>query len=147
MAVNTALQVSELDFDGIKTNLINFIKSKNQFADFDFEGSNLNLMADILAYNTFYNSYYVNQLANESFDKCLFTLMAVAAPEVVVGKLPQWLMYALPIAASDFACNVFRIFTSGLKQCVQDCFTLQSSRSLAVQKCTKEIGGQGAQPL
>tara|TARA_B100000287_G_scaffold392512_1_gene404994 strand:+ start:2005 stop:3876 length:1872 start_codon:yes stop_codon:yes gene_type:complete len=67
MAVNTALQVSDLDFDNIKSNLMQFVKSKNQFADFDFEGSNLSLMADMLAYNTFYNAYYVNQLANESF--------------------------------------------------------------------------------
>ena len=38
MAVNTALQVSDLDFDNIKSNLLQFIKSKNQFAYFDFEG-------------------------------------------------------------------------------------------------------------
>ena len=66
MAVNTALQVSDLDFDNIKSNLLQFIKSKNQFADFDFEVSNLSLMADMLANNTFYNAYYVTQLSTES---------------------------------------------------------------------------------
>ena len=89
MAVNTALQVSELDFDGIKTNLINFIKSKNQFADFDFEGSNLNLMADILAYNTFYNSYYVNQLANESFLESAQLRNNVVSKAKTLGYTPR----------------------------------------------------------
>jgi len=89
MAVNTALQVSELDFDGIKGNIINFIKSKNQFADFDFEGSNLNLMADIMAYNTFYNSYYVNQLANESFLQSAQLRNNVVSKAKAIGYTPR----------------------------------------------------------
>ena len=89
MAVNTALQVSDLDFDNIKSNLMQFIKSKNQFADFDFEGSNLSLMADMLAYNTFYNAYYVNQLANESFLQSAQLRNNVVSKAKAIGYTPR----------------------------------------------------------
>lgn len=61
------INVSELDFDAIKSNLKSFLKSQTEFADYDFEGSGLNVLLDVLAYNTHYNSYYLNMIANESF--------------------------------------------------------------------------------
>ncbi len=61
------LNVTELDFDTIKTNLKNFLQSQDEFTDYDFEGSGLNILLDVLAYNTHYNAYYMNMLANESF--------------------------------------------------------------------------------
>lgn len=64
---NTTLRISELDFDSIKTNLKDFLRSQNQFQDFDFEGSGLSVLLDVLAYNTHYMSYYVNMVANEMF--------------------------------------------------------------------------------
>lgn len=67
MAANTTLRVTELDFDSIKTNLKNFLRSQSQFQDFDFEGSGMNVLLDVLAYNTHYNAYYLNMIANEMF--------------------------------------------------------------------------------
>jgi hypothetical protein len=61
------LNVTELDFDTIKTNLKNFLRNQDEFTDYDFEGSGLNILLDILAYNTHYNAYYLNMIANESF--------------------------------------------------------------------------------
>jgi len=61
------LNVTELDFDTIKTNLKTFLRSQSEFTDYDFEGSGLNVLLDILAYNTHYNAYYLNMVANESF--------------------------------------------------------------------------------
>ena len=61
------LRVTELDFDTIKTNLKAFLQQQNQFTDYDFEGSGLNILLDILAYNTHYNAYYLNMVANEAF--------------------------------------------------------------------------------
>jgi len=61
------IRVSELDFDSIKLNLKNFLKQQSEFQDYDFEGSGINILLDILAYNTHYNSYYLNMIANESF--------------------------------------------------------------------------------
>lgn len=67
MTANTYLQVSELDFDDIKTNLKTYLKSQQQFRDFDFEGSAMNVLLDILAFNTHYNAFYLNMLGNEMF--------------------------------------------------------------------------------
>lgn len=61
------IQVSELDFDQIKTNLKNFLKGQSQFSDYDFEGSSLSILLDVLAYNTHYNALYTNMAINEMF--------------------------------------------------------------------------------
>lgn len=64
---NTALRISELDFNSIKTNLKEFLRSQSEFQDFDFEGSGMNILLDILAYNTHYMGYYLNMVGNEMF--------------------------------------------------------------------------------
>jgi hypothetical protein len=56
-----------LDFTSLKNNFKAFLQSKTQFKDIDFEGSNINVLMDILAYNTYLNSYYVNMVASEMF--------------------------------------------------------------------------------
>jgi hypothetical protein len=61
------LKVTELDFDTIKTNLKDFLRSQSEFTDYDFDGSGLSVLLDILAYNTHYNAYYLNMISNESF--------------------------------------------------------------------------------
>jgi len=61
------LSVTDLDFDTIKGNLKTFLKQQDQFTDYDFEGSGMSVMLDVLAYNTHYNAVYANVLANEMF--------------------------------------------------------------------------------
>lgn len=61
------LRIAELDFDTIKTNLKNYLQSQNEFSDYDFEGSGLSVLLDILAYNTHYNAYLANMVMNEMF--------------------------------------------------------------------------------
>jgi hypothetical protein len=61
------LQVSELDFDQIKSNLKTYMSSQAKFQDYDFEGSAMSTLLDVLAYNTFYNSFNSNMLANEMY--------------------------------------------------------------------------------
>ncbi len=61
------LKISEVDFDTIKNNLKDFLRNQNEFTDYDFEGSGLSILLDILAYNTHYQAYYLNMVANESF--------------------------------------------------------------------------------
>jgi hypothetical protein len=63
----TNLNVTELDFDQIKVNLKNFMKSQSQFKDYDFEGSGLSVLMDVLAYNTHYNAMLAHFALNESF--------------------------------------------------------------------------------
>ena len=67
MATNKKLEVTDLDFDDIKTNLKKFLRQQDQFADYDFEGSAMSSLLDVLAYNTHYNAVYANVLANEMF--------------------------------------------------------------------------------
>ena len=68
MAVNEKrLKVTELDFDDIKDNLKIFLKNQNQFKDYDFEGSGMNVLLDTLAYNTHYLAFNTNMVANEMF--------------------------------------------------------------------------------
>ena len=61
------LRVTELDFDTIKTNLKNFFADQTEFTDYDFSGSGLSILLDVLAYNTHYMAYYLNMVANEMF--------------------------------------------------------------------------------
>jgi len=57
--------VSALEFEQIKSSIKNYIKTQNSFTGYDFEGSNLSMLIDILTYNTLYTSYNVNMAANE----------------------------------------------------------------------------------
>lgn len=61
------LRIAELDFDDIKTNLKTFMQAQNELSDYDFEGSTLSVLLDILAYNTHYNAYLANMNINEMF--------------------------------------------------------------------------------
>ena len=61
------LRIAELDFDTIKTNLKTYLAAQSEFTDYDFEGSGLSVLLDVLAYNTHYNSYLDNMLMNEMF--------------------------------------------------------------------------------
>ena len=63
----TNLNVTELDFDQIKRNLKNFLKQQTEFTDHDFEGSGLNTLLDVLAYNTHYNAMNAHYSLNEAF--------------------------------------------------------------------------------
>ena len=63
----TKLEISELDFDGIKSNLKTFLSQQNEFTDYDFEGSGMSVLLDTLAYNTHYLAYNANMLANEMY--------------------------------------------------------------------------------
>lgn len=63
----TNLNVTELDFADIKQNLKNFLKQQTEFNDYDFDGSGLNVLLDVLAYNTHYNALNAHYSLNESF--------------------------------------------------------------------------------
>ena len=67
MSANTYLNITEVDFADIKSNLKTYLQSQTQFNDYDFEGSNMSVLLDVLSYNTHYNAFYTNMLANEMF--------------------------------------------------------------------------------
>jgi hypothetical protein len=61
------LNVTELDFDQIRANLKTYMQGQTKFQDYDFEGSALSTVLDVLAYNTFYNAFNANMMANEMY--------------------------------------------------------------------------------
>jgi len=67
MSANTYLQVSELDFEQIRSNLKTYLSTQDAFQDYNFEGSAIATLLDVLAYNTHYNAYYLNMVGNEMF--------------------------------------------------------------------------------
>ena len=83
------LNVTELDFDQIKSNLKTFLKSQSEFTDYDFEGAGLNVLLDILAYNTHYNAYYLNMIANESFMDTSLLRNSVVSHAKRYGYVPR----------------------------------------------------------
>ena len=58
---------TNLDFDQIKTSIKSYLRSNSNFTDYDFEGSNLSTIVDVLAYNTYISSYNANMVSNEVF--------------------------------------------------------------------------------
>ena len=64
---NNAIRATELNFNLIKDNLKTFLRNKPEFTDYDFTGSALNTLLDVLSYNTYYNAVYTNFIANEMF--------------------------------------------------------------------------------
>ena len=67
MSANGFLTTAELDFQTYKANLKNYLKSHDTFKDYDFDGSNLSQLLDILAYNTYMNGFYLNMVGSEMF--------------------------------------------------------------------------------
>lgn len=61
------LNISELDFESIKTQFKDYLRNQTQFKDYNFEGSNMSVFLDVLAYNTFQNNFYANMAINEMF--------------------------------------------------------------------------------
>lgn len=86
---NNRIQTTELDFDGIKNNLKNFLKGQQQFSDYDFEGSGLSVLLDILAYNTHYNALYTNLAVNEAFLDSAAKRSSVVSKAKELGYVPK----------------------------------------------------------
>ena len=88
--VNTVLNVTELDFDQIKSNIKNYFKNSDSvFKDWDYEGSGLNQLLDVLAYNTHYNAFTAHMALNESFISSAQIRSNVVASAKLVGYVPR----------------------------------------------------------
>jgi len=64
---NNSISLVNLDFDTLKSNLKTYLKDQSQFADYDFDGSNMSVLLDILTYNTHLNAFYMNMAVSEMF--------------------------------------------------------------------------------
>ena len=83
------LNISELDFAKIKENLTGFLTSQTDFVGYNFKGSSFDVLLDIMAYNTHYNSYYANMVANEMFLDSASLRNSVVARAKHLGYRPR----------------------------------------------------------
>lgn len=67
MAANSSIVLTQLDFTEFKNSLKAYLTDQSEFQDYDFEGSNLSVLLDVLAYNTYQNAFYLNMVSNEMF--------------------------------------------------------------------------------
>jgi hypothetical protein len=121
MPANTDLIVTGLDYDTIRANLRTFIASKPEFTDYDFNDSALGTLLDLLAYNTYYNAFYVNMAANESFLDTAQLYDSVVSHAKKLGYTPT--------SARGASANVKLIFTNAVAN--------TTFRSIRVPKDTK----------
>ena len=89
MARQHRLDISELDFENIKSSLKRFLSNQTQFKDYDFEGSSMAVLLDLLSYNTHYLAYNANFVANEMFMDTAQLRSSVASLAKLVGYTPN----------------------------------------------------------
>jgi len=80
---------TNLDFDQIKTSIRDYLRSNSNFTDYDFEGSNLSTLIDVLAYNTYISSYNANMISNEVFIDSATLRENVVALARNIGYVPR----------------------------------------------------------
>jgi len=105
--MTTTIKSTELDFQQIKESLKDFLKAGGEFNDFDFEGSGINNILDVLAYNTHYNALQTNFALNESF-----LVTAQLRPSVV--SLAESIGYIPDSKKSSTATIGFSVNASGI---------------------------------
>jgi len=67
MPANNALELTDINYDTIKQNLRNFLSNQSELGDYDYDSSTMQILLNVLAYNTYMNSYYLNMVGNEMF--------------------------------------------------------------------------------
>ena len=97
-----AIQLTEVDFEEIKLNLINYLKSTKQFTDYDFSGSNLQVILNLIAYQSQLNAYSTNMIANESFLSSATLRDNVVSNAKSIGYIPTSAQSSSTLVTFDF---------------------------------------------
>ena len=122
MASNTNIQVAALDFSALKQNFINYLQTQDTFKDYNFAGSTLSTLLDVLTYNTQYNAYYLNMVANEMFLDSAIQRSSVVShaklmnyvPQSAVAPVAQINLVFSNITTSNFTIPKYTNFVSGI---------------------------------
>lgn len=88
-AANSGLQITNLDFTSIKSSLKTFLSQQDTLKDYNFDGSALSVLVDLLAYNTQYNAYYLNMVANEMFLDSAVLRNSVVSHAKMLNYIPK----------------------------------------------------------
>jgi hypothetical protein len=100
---NSNIQITDLDFNNIKNNLKKYLQSQDILKDYNYEGSALSTILDVLAYNTQYNAYYLNMVANEMFLDSALRRSSVVSQAKVLNYTPKSSL--APSATINFKVN------------------------------------------
>ena len=103
MSSNRKIKIDSLDFFGIKENLKDYLSGLDQFSDFNFEGSGMSVMLDILAYVTHYQGFYNNMVANEMFLDSAVKRTSVISHAKALGYTPS--SYSTSTAVINITLN------------------------------------------
>ena len=107
---NTNIQLTALDFNTIKSNFVTFLQGQNVLNSYDYSGSALSVLLDILAYNTQYNAFYLNMVANEMFLDSAIQRSSVVSHAKVLGYTPQ----SVIAPTAEINMNVYNVTASSL---------------------------------
>jgi hypothetical protein len=110
MASNTNIQLADLDFNSIKQNFITYLQGQDTLKDYDYTGSALSTLLDVLAYNTQYNGFYLNMVANEMFLDSALQRASVVSHAKLLNYTPQSAI--APTAIVNM--NVYNVTASSL---------------------------------
>lgn len=83
------ISITELDFFAVKEGLKTYLKGQTQFQDYDFDGSNMNVLLDIMSYNTYMNNFYTNMAYSEMFLDTAQTRQSVISHAKELNYLPR----------------------------------------------------------
>jgi hypothetical protein len=89
MALDKQLNISDLEFDKVKGNIKDFLRGQDTFTDFDFEGSGMSVMLDVMAYTTHYMGFHANMAINESFLDTATLRNSVVSHAKSLGYIPK----------------------------------------------------------
>ena len=103
MATANKLDISTLDFDQIKLNLKKYISNQDEFKDYEFEGSGMAVLLDLLAYNTHYLAYNANIMGNEMFIDTADLRNSIVSHAKALGYTP--LSVRAPVADINVVVN------------------------------------------
>ena len=109
-SANSGLQITNLDFTSIKDSLKSFLQQQDTLKDYNFEGSAISTILDVLAYNTQYNAYYLNMVANEMFMDSAVQRGSVVSHAKLLNYVPR--SAVAPMATVNVA--VYGVTTSTL---------------------------------
>jgi len=105
MPANSSFDLVSLDFDALKGSLISWLQTQTQFKDFDFTGSNLNVLMDLLSYNTTKNAFYLNMALSEGFLDSAQLLPSVLSHAKELNYLPRSARSAKATVQVDFSAT------------------------------------------
>jgi len=108
---NNSISLVNLDFDTLKSQLKTYLKGQAQFSDYDFDGSNMSILLDILTYNTHLNAFYLNMVASEMFLDSAQLRNSVVSIAKSLNYTPRSAKSAKAIVNATFAQSGLQQFT------------------------------------